>query len=288
MSGAVVRAFWFSRTMSQYTLSAEKDSDVTSQKHVVDESPTLEATVQLESQGTVDTNHPDVDPSSMTLEAEERFRAREAEKARTRRRVDKRQTSDREARTRRRAERGSRERRREFQRRAASVDPWADPDRGDPHRELEREEVAAVNEQASRIAQEVRDASSRAAVSRQLAERVAGGASVLSASVAVMDAERTRPGSVVLIGLLSECGRQELSVEGTVRELWAPSHEAIAQVGLIEDDSGAVKFTSWTRSRARPVAEGETVRVRAAALNWYQGRPSIAFTGDTRVIPVDD
>jgi ssDNA-binding replication factor A large subunit len=274
--------------MSRYNTLFEKDSVESQFEHTIDETPELRATVALETQAKVDTNHPDVDTASMTLEAEERFRAREAEKARTRRRMDTRQSSDREARTRTVATKGSRERRREFQRRVASVDPWADPERGDPHRELEREQVAAVNGQASRIAQEVRDASSRAAVSRKLAERVAQGDSVLSASVAVMDAERTRPGSVVPIGMVGECGRGEVSVEGEIKELWETSHPAIAQVGLIADDSGQTKFTSWARSRARQVADGETVRIRAAALNWYQGRPSLAVTGDTRIIPVDD
>lgn len=174
--------------MSSYNVIAEKDSVAATNEQPVDESPELRATVQLETQAKVDTNHPDVDPSSMTLEAEERFRAREAEKVRTRRRADRRQTSDREQRTRTSAEAGSRKRRHEFQRRAASVDSWANPDRGDPHCELASEEVAAVNQQAERIAQEVRDASSRAAVSRRMAERVADGDSVLSASVAVMDA----------------------------------------------------------------------------------------------------
>ncbi|WP_255150104.1 DNA-binding protein [Halorarius halobius] len=274
--------------MSSYNTIAEKDSDASTDEQPVDETPELRATVQLETQAKVDTNHPDVDTASMTLEAEERFRAREAEKARTRRRFDRRESSDREARTRLAATQGSRERRRTFQRRAASVDPWAAPDRGDPHRELEQEQVAAVNQQASRIAQEVRDASSRAAVSRRLAERVADGSSILSASVAVMDAERTRPGSVVPIGMLEEVSRQEVSVAGTIEELWPSSHPKIAQVGLIADESGQTKFTSWHRSHCRPVAEGERVRIRAAALNWYQGRPSIALTGDTRVLPVDD
>ena len=145
-----------------------------------------------------------------------------------------------------------------------------------------------MNEQAARIADTVREASSRAAVSQQLAERVAAGASVLSASVAVMDAERTRPGSVVPIGKIGECGRGEVSVEGEIVDLWETEHPAIAQVGLIADESGQTKVTSWAKSRCRPIAEGETVRIRAAALNWYQGRPSLAFTGDTRVIPVDD
>ena len=274
----------------------EKDSAVSSgNQDVAEEDPELRATVELRTQAKVDSEAiekvADTDeldhPYGMTLEAEEKWEARELEKERTRTRR-RTQSSVREQESRMSVARGAEQARREFERRAASVDPWLHPDSNDPREELEREQLAAVNQQAQRISQAVRDASSRAAVSRQLAERVADGGTVLSASVAVMDAERTRPGSVVPIGLLEACGRQEVSVEGTVRELWEPSHEAIAQVGLLEDDTGTVKFTSWTRSRARPVAEGETVRVRAAALNWYQGRPSIAFIGDTRVIPVDD
>ena len=78
---------------------------------------------------------------------------------------------------------------------------------------------------------------------------------------------------------MPEVSGGEVTVEGRISELWSPSSGAIAQVGLIEDESGQTKFTSWEKSNQPVVKEGETVRFRAAAKNWYQGRCSIALTG---------
>lgn len=258
-----------------------------------DQEPELRATVRLEKQAKVDSeaiakvaeserDH----PYGMTLEAEEKWEAREAEKARTRTRRPT-QSSLREQGSRVSVQRGRGQARRAFDERAASVDPACAPG-ADPRAELSCEELAAINQQAERIATEVRESGSRAAVSRRLAERVAQGDSLLTASVAVMEAERTRPGTVVPIGELEDIPRKEVSIEGEVVTLWTSSHPAIEQVGLIEDDSGRVKFTSWTRSRPRIVKEGEQVRMRAVATNWYQGRVSVAVTGDSRIVFADE
>jgi hypothetical protein len=60
--------------------------------------------------------------------------------------------------------------------------------------------------------------------------------------------------------------------------------EVNRQVGLLEDSSGRIKFTSWRKSGQPIVREGERVRLRAVAKNWYEGRCSVALTGKTRVI----
>ena len=65
--------------------------------------------------------------------------------------------------------------------------------------------------------------------------------------------------------------------------LWESESPAIRQVGLIEDDSGKTKFTSWARSSQPLIEEGERVRIHGAAKNWYQGRVSVALTGWTTV-----
>jgi hypothetical protein len=278
--------------MSSYNVIADKDSvESDDEQYEVDESPELRPTVELRMQakidseaietvdGTAERDH----PYGMTLEAEEKWEAREMEKERTRERR-RTQSSVREQGSRVSVARGAEQARREFERRAANVDPWLHPDSGDPREELEREQLAAVNQQAKRISQEVRDASTRAAVSRQVAERVADGGTVLGASVAVMDAERTRPGSVVPIGMLEAVSRQEVSIQGTVEVLWKSSHPAISQVGLLEDRGERTKFTSWKRSRAPKVEVGDEVRMRDVAKNWYQGRVSVALTGDSRVV----
>jgi hypothetical protein len=252
----------------------------------VAEEPELRASVEQDTQAKVDHSNDEwVEDGRLfgqTLRAEEEMAAREWEIERTQRRMDDRQTSDREARTRRVASRGSAERRHEFGKRAASVDPRCDPDRADPRERLSREMLGAVNEEATRLAGEL-DGLTRAAISRRLAERVDASGSLLSAVVGVVEEAKTARGTVVPIGELEEVYREEVSIEGAVRTLWEPGHPSISQVGLIEDESGTTKFTAWTRSKVPLVEEGERVRFRGAKKSWYQGRCSVALTGDSMV-----
>ncbi|WP_267644096.1 DNA-binding protein [Haloarchaeobius amylolyticus] len=240
--------------------------------YVVEETPTLEATVELEIQAKVDCNHPDVNPEAMTLEAEERMVARELEIGRTRERLDRSQESTREA-----------ECRTDVEAQAATLEGVWEP-QPDPREKLSREELGKVNEKAAKIHSRIEHGSSRAAIARQLAERVADGGSVLSAIIAVSEAERDRPGTIVPIASLKDVQRREVSIQGRVKTLWEPAHPSIQQVGLIEDETGTTKFTSWVRSNAKMVEEGELVRMRNVAKNWYQGRVSVAVTGWSRLI----
>ena len=97
----------------------------------------------------------------------------------------------------------------------------------------------------------------------------------MSAVVGVFEELQTAPGQVVPIGELKDIDREEVSIE----VLWEPSSPAISQVGLIEDDSGKTKFTSWKASDAPWIEDGERVRIHGAAKNWYNGRVSVALTG---------
>ncbi|WP_458210245.1 DNA-binding protein [Haladaptatus sp. NG-SE-30] len=252
---------------------------------VVDETPEFQATVQMEVQAKVDANHPDgmVDTSDeriygATLEQEERIRAREAELERISAQAELGTQEGREKRTRDIAAKRSAERRAEFQKRAASVNPWADPERDDPRAELTQEQLAAVNKQSMRLAKKL-DGWSRAAIGRRLGEAVVGGKDLMSAVVGVFEELQTAPGQVVPIGKLEDVNRKEVSIEGRVTQLWDPSSSAISQVGLIEDESGKTKFTSWVASDQPWIEEGERVRIHGAAKNWYNGRVSVALTG---------
>jgi len=256
---------------------------------VVDETPEFQATVQMEVQAKVDANHPDgmVDTSEeriygATLEQEERIRAREGELERISAQAEMGTQEGREKRTRDIVTKRSAERRAKFQKRAASVDPWADPERNDPRAELRQEQLAAVNKQSMRLAEKL-DGWSRAAIGRRLGEAVVSGKDLTSAVVGVFEELQTAPGTVVPIGMLEDVNRKEVSIEGTVTQLWEPSSSAISQVGLIEDESGRTKFTSWVASDQPWIEEGEHVRIRGAAKNWYNGRVSVALTGWTTV-----
>jgi hypothetical protein len=140
-----------------------------------------------------------------------------------------------------------------------------------------------VNQHAHPIAGDIPGGVTRAALSRRLAERVASGCELVDAVLELADEARADAGAVVPIGEVPETSRETVSVEGEIVQLWEPGHPAIQDVGLIADDSGQIKFTTWTKSRCQSVAEGEQVRFRAAVKNWYQGRCSLALTGDSRV-----
>ncbi|RLM62815.1 SOSS complex subunit B family protein [Halorubrum sp. Atlit-26R] len=257
---------------------------------VVDETPEFRATVQMEVQAKVDSNHPDArveeGPDHMfgkTLEQEERIRAREAELDRISAKAELGTQDGREKRTRDVAAKRSAARRVKFQKRAASVDPQMDPERDDPRVELTQEQLAAVNTQSMRLAEKL-DGWSRAAIGRRLGEAIVGGKDLMSAVVGVFEELQTAPGQVVPIGKLEDVNRKEVSVEGQVDTLWDPSHPSIAQVGLIADDSGKTRVTIWEASNAPWIQEGERVRIHGAARNWYEGRVSLAVTGWSTVM----
>ncbi|MFC7131237.1 SOSS complex subunit B family protein [Haloferax chudinovii] len=252
---------------------------------VVDETPTFQVTVQQEIQAKVDANHPDgiADTSDeriqgVTLAQEERIQAREAELERISARAELGSQEGREARSRAITAERSAGRRRQFQKRVASVNPMADPDRADPRTELTQAQLGAVNSQATRLAEKL-DGWSRAAISRRLSE-VLSGKDMLSAAVSVFEGA---PGTMVPIGKLEGMSRREVCIEGTLTTMWESESPAIQQVGLLEDETGQVKLTSWKASDVPWIREGERVRIHGAARNWYDGRVSVALTGWTTV-----
>ncbi|WP_049985752.1 DNA-binding protein [Halobellus rufus] len=270
--------------MSSTNVLGEEVSDVEQADEWVEAEDEIELrpSVEQEIHAKVDLNHPDTGFEGLTLAEEERLEAREWEVERTKVRFDRRQTSDREARTRTIVKKVSTERRRKFGKRAACVDRWADPDDPDPREQVSRDELGEINREAARLAAKL-PRWSRAAISRRIAERVLEGTSMMGAVVGVFEEFQEAPGQILPISIIGEVGRREVSVDGTVTQLWEPSHPKIAQVGLLEDESGRVKFTVWKRSNAPIVREGERVQFHDVATSWYQGRVSIAVTGWSRL-----
>jgi ssDNA-binding replication factor A large subunit len=245
---------------------------------VVDETPEFEATVEQETQAKVDANHPDgiADTSEdrihgVTLEQEERIQAREAELERISAQAELGTQDGREQRT------------REVVSELCGRDEPASVERTDPREELTQEELAEVNTQAMRISEEVQGGWVRPVVAKQLAARIKRGQDLTKAVLELAEDLKTAPGAVVPIADVPDIAVSEVTVEGTVQTLWEPSSSAIQQVGLIADDSGKIKFTVWKKSKQTMVREGQTVRFRAAAKNWYEGRCSIALTGWSRI-----
>ncbi|WP_247010791.1 DNA-binding protein [Halorientalis litorea] len=245
---------------------------------VVDETPEFEAAVEQETQAKVDANHPDgiADTSEdrihgVTLEQEERIRAREAELERISAQAELGTQDGREQRT------------REVVSEQCGRDEPDSVERTDPREKLTQDELAEVNEQAMRISDEVQGGWSRAVVAKQLAEKVQRGRDVTKAVLETLEELKAAPGAIVPIADVPDVPVGEVTVEGTVETLWEPSSTSIQQVGLIADDTGKIKFTCWEKSNQTVVREGQKVRFRAAAKNWYEGRCSIALTGWSRI-----
>ena len=252
---------------------------------VVDETPEFRPSVQMEIQAKVDANHPngrlEAGPDHIygkTLVQEERIQGREAELASISAKAVFGSQDGREARTRDAVVEQSAARRVEFLKRAGCVNPMVHPERADPREMLTPEQLGGVNREAMRLAEKL-DGWSTAAIGRQLAEAVVGGSDLTSAVVGTFEKLQTAPGQVVPIGKLEAINREEVSIEGRVVQLWEPASPAIAQVGLIEDESGRTKFTSFVKSNPKSVQEGEKVCIHGAAKSWYQGRVSVAVTG---------
>ena len=252
---------------------------------VVDETPEFRPSVHMEIQAKVDSNHPDArleaGPDHIygkTLVQEERIQGREAELASISAKAVFGSQDGREERTREIVVEQTGAQRVEFLKRAGCVNPMIHPDRADPREMLTPEQLGGVNTEAMRLAKKLKGWST-AAIGRHLAEAVVGGTDLTSAVVGTFEKLQTAPGVVVPIGKLEAINREEVSIEGRIVQLWKPASPAIAQVGLIEDESGRTKFTSFVRSNPKWVQEGEKVCIHGAAKSWYQGRVSVAVTG---------
>jgi hypothetical protein len=245
---------------------------------VVDETPEFRATVDMEVQAKVDSNHPDArveeGPDHLfgkTLEQEERIEAREAELEHISAQAELSQQEGRAKRT------------REVVVEQCGRDEPEPVERTDPREKLTQEELAAVNKQAMRISDEVQGGWSRAVVAKQLAEKVQRGQDVTKAVLETLEELKAVPGVIVPIADVPDVPVGEVTVQGEITELWTPSDNSIQQVGLIEDESGRTKFTVWEKSGKTVVRKGQTVRFRAVKKNWYQGRCSLAITGWSRI-----
>jgi RPA family protein len=68
-----------------------------------------------------------------------------------------------------------------------------------------------------------------------------------------------------------------------VTELWDSSSDAVAQVGLLGDETGEIKFVAWSKSDLPRVEKGDVVILQNVNTDTYQGRTNIKLHGDTQI-----
>ena len=79
-----------------------------------------------------------------------------------------------------------------------------------------------------------------------------------------------------------------IDITAKVVELWEPRSEAIAQVGLLGDETGRIKFTSWAKSDLPTIEENQVYHLGNVVTDEYQGQYSVKLNRTTTIEEADE
>ncbi|WP_435348010.1 replication factor A [Haloarchaeobius sp. HRN-SO-5] len=81
---------------------------------------------------------------------------------------------------------------------------------------------------------------------------------------------------------------QWVDLTAKVTQLWEPRSDAIAQVGLLGDESGTLKFVSFTTSELPELEEGSVYHLSNVVTDEYEGRYSVKLNRTTTIEELDE
>jgi len=73
-----------------------------------------------------------------------------------------------------------------------------------------------------------------------------------------------------------------------VVDLWDPRSDAVAQVGLLGDETGTIKFTKWSKSDLPDLDEDACYELRNVVTDEYQGQFSVKLNRTTTIEEIDE
>ena len=73
-----------------------------------------------------------------------------------------------------------------------------------------------------------------------------------------------------------------------VVQLWETNHESISQVGLLGDESGRIKFTTWAKAGLPSVEEGKSYLFKNVVTSEWQGQFSIKLNKTSEIVPITE
>ncbi len=79
-----------------------------------------------------------------------------------------------------------------------------------------------------------------------------------------------------------------VTLRGKVVQLWESNHESLAQVGLLGDESGTIKFKKWTKAALPQVEEGKSYLFKNVVTSEWQGQFSIALNKTSEIVPIEE
>ncbi len=91
----------------------------------------------------------------------------------------------------------------------------------------------------------------------------------------------------VLVNDIDE-DEQWVDITAKVVDLWEPGSDAISQVGLLGDESGTIKFVSFSTSELPLLEEGSVYRLGNVVTDEYQGRYSVKLNRTTTITELEE
>ena len=79
-----------------------------------------------------------------------------------------------------------------------------------------------------------------------------------------------------------------VDITAKVVELWEPRSDSIAQVGLLGDDTGTIKFTAWAKSDLPELEKDTVYHLGNVVTDEYQGRYSVKLNRTTTIEETDE
>ena len=78
-----------------------------------------------------------------------------------------------------------------------------------------------------------------------------------------------------------------VTLVGKVVSLAVPASPAIAQSGILADESGAIRFVVWTKSNAPKMKDGAWYRIESAVVDEYKNVPNLKVHSGTTITEID-
>ncbi|MEZ3115770.1 replication factor A [Halobaculum sp. MBLA0147] len=85
-----------------------------------------------------------------------------------------------------------------------------------------------------------------------------------------------------------EADEEWVDLEVQVADLWEPRHESIAQVGLLGDESGTIKFVAFATSDLPELEEGASYALGNVVTDEYEGDYSVKLNRTTTITELDE
>jgi replication factor A1 len=79
-----------------------------------------------------------------------------------------------------------------------------------------------------------------------------------------------------------------VTFEGKVVALSAPASPAIAQSGIIADESGAIRFVAWAKANAPAMTEGSWYRIESGVVDEYKGVANLKIHSGTTIKEINE